>query len=78
MMWGMPEGFGWWMMFGGIWMILFWGVIIGLIVWAITRVTGSQRGRSSSDETPLEIARKRLARGEITVEQFEELKSRLE
>lgn len=73
MMWGSPDGWGWWMLFGGLWMLLFWGVVIGLIVWGITRLAGGRSERRDADETPLEIARKRLARGEITREQFEEL-----
>lgn len=32
MMWYWP-GMGWWMLFGGIWMLLFWGGIIALAVW---------------------------------------------
>jgi putative membrane protein len=73
MMWGSPDGWGWWMIFGGLWILLFWGVIIGLIVWGVTRLAGGRPERRDAEETPLEIARKRLARGEITREQFEEL-----
>ena len=24
-MWDMPIGMGWWMAFGGLWMVVFWG-----------------------------------------------------
>ena len=70
MMWGANEGMGWWMLFGGIWMVLFWGAIIWAIVWGIGQVTGGSR---RGDDDPLEIARRRYARGEITREQFEQL-----
>jgi len=26
---------GWWMAFAGIWMLIFWGPIIALVVWGI-------------------------------------------
>lgn len=69
-MWDMNDGMGWWMMFGMIWMVLFWGSIVWLIVWGITRTTGGRR----QDDDPLEIARRRYAHGEITREQFEQLR----
>jgi len=68
-MWDMHDGMGWWMVFGMIWVALFWGAIIWAIVWGISRTTGSHR----TDDEPLEIARKRYARGDITRDQFEQL-----
>lgn len=76
-MWGYPDGFGWWMVFGGMWMIVFWAVVIGLIAWGVSRVTGGRNSQSSVSDTPLEIAKKRLARGEITKEQYEEIEETL-
>lgn len=58
-MWLMHDGWGWWMVFGVILMILFWGGLITLIVWAIGRLT---RHHAIGRETPLEIARERYAR----------------
>jgi putative membrane protein len=78
MMWGYPDGFGWWMVFGGMWMIVFWAVVIGLIVWGVSRLTGGRNQAGDRGDTPLEIARIRLARGEITKEQFEEIKRTLQ
>ncbi len=67
------------MFFGGPWMIIFWVVIVGLIVWGGIGLT--RRGNSSSRETrkrdALEIAKERYASGEISKEEFEEIKSRL-
>jgi putative membrane protein len=62
------------MIFGGIWMVIFWGAIIWLIVWGVGQVSGGSR---RSDDNPLEIARTRYARGEITREQFEQLRQDL-
>lgn len=78
MWWGYDGGMGWWMLFGGLWMLLFWGLIIGLVVWGVNRATGNRSDARSMEETPMEIARKRLARGEITTEQFEELRKTLQ
>jgi putative membrane protein len=78
-MWMHDGALGWgWAVFGMFWMVLFWGVIIGLIVWAVKQFSGDRRGDSVSPETPLEIAQKRLARGEITQEEFEELRATLQ
>ena len=70
-MWGANEGMGWWMLFGGIWMVIFWGAIIWLIVWGVSQLGG---GRRHDEESSLDIARRRYARGELTREQFEQLR----
>ena len=78
-MWEHHEGMRWWMVFGGIWMVVFWGAIIALVVWGIKRLT--QSGGSGSSHTshrdPLEIAKERYAKGEISKEEFEEIKRNL-
>ena len=70
------DGNFWWgmglMMF---FMIVFWGGIIALIVWAILRFTRRESGRYVAGRSdPLDIARERYAKGEITKEQFEQIK----
>ena len=75
-MMGWYTGGGWWMVFGGIIFILFWGAVIALIVWAIRRFNPGS-GVDSLKRTPLEIAKERYARGEITKDQFEQLKKDL-
>jgi len=70
-MWGMHDGMGWWMLFGSIWMVVFWAAVIWLIVWGVSQVTGGSR---RGEDDPVEIARRRYARGEITREQFELLR----
>ena len=77
-MWGLHDGMGWWMVFGGLWMVAFWGIVIGLVVWGVNRTTGGSGRRPDANETSIEIAEKRLARGEITREQFEQLKEALQ
>jgi putative membrane protein len=68
-MWGAHDGMGWWMVFGMAWMVVFWGVLLWLIIWGATRV-----GRRDGGDSPLEVARRRYAQGEITREQFEQLR----
>ena len=74
-MWFMHDLGGWGMLFGGIWMFVFWGGLIALIVWGITRLTN--RDDSITKHTPLEVAKERYARGEINKEEFEQIKKDL-
>jgi len=64
--------------FGG-WMMIVWIIIIGLIVWgviALTRHAGKGPG-DGERRNPLDIARERYAKGEITREEFERIKKDL-
>ena len=75
-------GGGWgWMAFGAAWMVFFWGGVIALVVWGISRLTdGRVRGGEkwgSESRPPLDIAKERYARGEITREQFQRLQQDL-
>jgi putative membrane protein len=74
-MWYVHEGMGWWMVFGGILMVLFWGGVIALIVWGINRLT--RRGDYSRKQDPLDVAKERYAKGEISREEFERIKKDL-
>ena len=73
-MWYIHQGMGWWMVFGVVLMILFWAGVIWLVVWGIRRMSSHGTG---SGQTPLDIAKQRYARGEITKEQFEQIKKDL-
>ncbi len=55
-------------------MILFWVLIIVGIVFLVRWIAGDARNRDGREETPLEILKKRYARGEITKAQYEEMK----
>ena len=81
---GRGYGYGWgmmgpMMMGGGIFMLLFWILIIGGAIWLIQSLArGGSAGLSApSRETPLDIMKARYAKGEITKEQFEEMKRNL-
>ncbi len=60
------------MAFGGVGMVLFWGGLIALTVWGIAKLT--KRSDSASKRDPLDIAKERYARGEISKEEFEQIK----
>jgi len=47
-MWEPAIGMGWWMAFGGIWMVVFWGGLIALIVWGIKKLVELLMVRTSS------------------------------
>lgn len=65
-------GTGWWIIMP-IMMVIFWGGIIALAVWAVGQFT---RGRDEQ-KSPLDIAKERLARGDISHEEFERLRQNL-
>lgn len=83
-MWfGQMGNVGWGgMLLGGLVMLVFWGGLITFTVLAVRAVwnAGSDRDRSPSiaGDRPLEIARQRYARGEISREEFLEIKKDLE
>lgn len=54
---------------------VFWVIFVIVLVWAVTR---SSSPPPPHQETPLEILKRRYAEGEISTEEFERRKSRLE
>ncbi|MFQ5798668.1 MAG: SHOCT domain-containing protein [Bacteroidota bacterium] len=65
-----------WMMGGWIYMVLFWAVIIAGVVFFIKWAAGEKKFESRED-SPLEILKRRYARGEINKEEFELKKKEL-
>jgi len=70
MMWSGGHG-----LFGGLMMVVFWGLIIGLIVLGVRRFSG--RSGASSQLSALDILKERYARGEINDEEYQRLKAKL-
>ncbi len=75
----MGSNWGWGMMGLGFMflpMLLFWGAVIWLIV---TLVNSAGKSREEREErgSPMEILKKRFARGELTKKQYEEMKKEL-
>jgi putative membrane protein len=91
--WGRGYGYGWGMMgpgmMGGWWgipflgpifMLVLVGLFIGGAVWFVQSLTrgATQMGSGrTAAETPLEMLKRRFASGEITKEQFEEMRRTL-
>lgn len=76
---------GWgWMIFGSLMMLVFWGGLIALIVLAVRGLTSSGKREDRppqppvhSEQTALDILKIRYARGEISTEEYEEMRRRL-
>jgi putative membrane protein len=70
-----PGPWNWgWMVGGWIMMLLFWALIIAGIVVLVRTLSRPNVPAQQSSDNALEILRRRYAAGEITKEQFEEMK----
>ena len=80
-MWGNMgdwSGWGWGGMgFGPIGMVLFWILLIAAIVVLVKVASGSGGTERRQAGTALDILKERYARGEITKEQFDEMRHNL-
>ena len=65
----------WWMVGGWTLMVLIWGGLIALAVLSFRWFT--KHNSSIEKQTPLDIAKERYAKGEITKEQYEQIKKDL-
>ena len=66
-------------LFGGVFMILFWGLIIVAIVVLVKWLLGQVRPGSTPDrDAALAILQNRYARGEIGADEFEQAKRQLQ
>ncbi|MFZ0612900.1 MAG: SHOCT domain-containing protein [Desulfobacterales bacterium] len=75
--WGIGGG-GW---LGGVFMLVWWMVVIAAVVAFIRWVFAAKKPAAACAppvESPLDVARKRYARGEIDQEQFRIMKRELE
>jgi putative membrane protein len=68
MMWYYGSG-GWSWLWMTVMMLIFWGALIAVAVWAIRSGLGSRR-----ENDALNVLRRRLAAGEISQEDFEKTK----
>jgi putative membrane protein len=78
-MMGMGLGFG---VFGLLFMLLFWGVLIALAVWLVSvifpRNDGDTSASTDQDLSAREMLDRRYARGEITRDQYELIRQDIE
>ena len=79
--WGGWSGMG---LIGPILGLVLFAAVLGILglgtVWVIRQAGRSQTAQGSLDPVgePLEIAKRRLATGDITTEEFEEIRDRLQ
>lgn len=73
-MMGLGWGFGWGGMFMG---LLFLIIIVLIIFFAVRAARGGNFTGQSSLESPMEILKKRYAKGEITKDEFEKIRKDL-
>jgi len=52
-------------------------VVVGILIYLVMQNVRSHEGGDTPHETPLEVLQKRYARGEITREEFDEMKRSL-
>jgi putative membrane protein len=75
-MWYWGPGGAWWMwLVGVVMMLLFWGGIAALVVFAVRGLAGS---RPAAPDDAMETLRRRLAAGEITQDEFERIRKVLQ
>jgi len=60
---------------GWLWMALFWSVLLGLLFAAVIGIWRPQSRRADDGRAILEL---RLARGEVTIEEYDQLRKILE
>lgn len=84
----MGWNMGWeWMSFGGLLMVLFWGGVIALAVFALQALTreravagpgGHYDLRREGGQTPLELLQTRYAKGEISRDEYARMRQDLQ
>ena len=73
MMWDYGAGlWGLW----GVFMVVVWGGLIALVVWGVMKLS-KKDGEKETKNNALDIARERYAKGEISGEEFKQIKQDL-
>lgn len=77
--WGFHPGLTpwWWIVRVGIWFVIV-VLVVALVIWLLRQSGGSRPASGASEDRALAILRERFARGEITREQFDEMRRALE
>ncbi|MCL5027311.1 MAG: SHOCT domain-containing protein [Chloroflexi bacterium] len=77
---GYGYGFGWWGVVMGIAMLVFWALVIAgivlLVVWAVRQARPV--GPGAGGNRALDILQERYARGEITKDQYDQMRRDLQ
>ncbi|PKN64612.1 MAG: hypothetical protein CVU54_19040 [Deltaproteobacteria bacterium HGW-Deltaproteobacteria-12] len=73
---GCPFGFGYG--YGGMFMGIFFLVLLGVVIYFIVQNVRSKHVTGQTQESPMDILKKRYAKGEITKEDFDRMKNELQ
>jgi putative membrane protein len=76
MFYGHGIGWGWWLSMS-IGMVAFWGLVTYAIVW-LARGQSTQPRERRTRERPEDVLKQRLARGEISIEEYDQLRAALQ
>jgi len=71
--WGHMRYYG----YGGWFMWILFLIVIGILLYFVVQTAKAKGGAGVSEETPLDILKKRYARGELTKEDFDRMKREL-
>jgi putative membrane protein len=74
---GHMYGYGMYGMGGGLFMGIIWIVFLLLLCYGVYYFIKNKNINTGANETPLEILKRRYAKGEITKEEYERIKSDL-
>lgn len=75
---GPMGGWGHMMGYGGGFMWIIFLIVIGVLIYFLFQASKSKGVPGSASETPLDILKKRYAKGEITKEEFDKMKADIE
>ena len=64
--------------YGGMFMWILFLILLGVVIYFIVQNTRSKNLEGQSRETPIDILKKRYAKGEITKEDFDRMKNELQ
>ena len=70
----MNYGFG----YGGMFMWIIFLIVLGVVIYFIVHTLKSKNVAGQAQEMPLDILKKRYAKGEITKEEFDRMKKEIE
>lgn len=76
-MWHMGDGWGWWMVFGTLMMVGFWGVLIWAVAALVRGPSNGPERPARRDPTAMEILERRYVSGDLSDEEFETRRRRL-
>lgn len=60
------------MWFGALWMLIFCGALVWFIVWLVKKNYAGQI--TNETKKPIEVINERLAKGDITIKEYKEMK----